>query len=121
MKTQVLDDIPHLQVVTKPFHARDIEAPPFNSTKTTQVNDREKHYHSEYPLSSAYPIANKDQMPPTERALGTQIKIVKLPYSETVKIHTAAMESVSKSVSSPLSRGKAIAAAAYDDRLLLAF
>ncbi|KAF5003998.1 hypothetical protein FDECE_9498 [Fusarium decemcellulare] len=49
------------------------------------LQEREKHYHSEYPLSSTYPIAYKDLVQPTEKALGKRIKIVKLPYLETVE------------------------------------
>ncbi|KAI9155745.1 NmrA-like family domain-containing protein [Paramyrothecium foliicola] len=51
----------------------------------TVLKEREKHYNSEYPLSSTYPIAYKDLVEITEEALGKRIAIVKLPYLETVK------------------------------------
>ncbi|CVL07251.1 uncharacterized protein FMAN_16241 [Fusarium mangiferae] len=47
--------------------------------------EREKHYHSEYPLSSTYPIPYKDLIPPTEMALGKRINIIKLSHAEATK------------------------------------
>ncbi|KAJ4251433.1 hypothetical protein NW762_011416 [Fusarium torreyae] len=47
--------------------------------------EREKHYHSEYPPSSTYPIAYKDLVPPTEKALGKRISIAKLSHAEAAK------------------------------------
>ncbi|CAJ0545007.1 Ff.00g085010.m01.CDS01 [Fusarium sp. VM40] len=52
--------------------------------------EREKHYHSEYPLSSTYPIAYKDFVPPTEKALGKRINIVRLPLAEAAKAFVTA-------------------------------
>ncbi|KAM0540922.1 hypothetical protein ACHAPJ_013451 [Fusarium lateritium] len=49
------------------------------------LQEREKHYHSEYPLSSTYPIAYKDLVPSTEKALRKRISIVKLSHAEAAK------------------------------------
>ncbi|KAF7558273.1 hypothetical protein G7Z17_g111 [Cylindrodendrum hubeiense] len=49
------------------------------------IKEREQHFHSEYPLSSTFPIAYKDLVPAAEKALQKKIEIRKAPFEETVK------------------------------------
>ncbi|KAH7141749.1 hypothetical protein EDB81DRAFT_899042 [Dactylonectria macrodidyma] len=49
------------------------------------IREREEHFHSQYPLSSTFPITYQDVADRVGDLLGKKIEIVKTPYEESVQ------------------------------------